>query len=63
MRCPEKRKQASEARSLRTAIMAMTLDRFSPEEIAVGLECELSTVIAVMERRKEQRKKFWELKD
>ena len=55
MRCPLQRKHLAEARSMRTAILAMFQDRFSEEEIALGLECEISAVVAVLVSDKKQR--------
>lgn len=49
-RCPLLRKRKAEAHSLRTAILAMWQDRFTPDEIALGLRCELSEVIEVLRR-------------
>ena len=53
IRCPLQRKRQYEASSLRRAIIAMLTDRFSPEEIALGLECELSEVLQYVEERHE----------
>ena len=47
IRCRFIRKRNAESRSLRAAILAMLEDRFSPEEIALGLRCELSEVLPV----------------
>lgn len=55
MRCQRQRKRSAESRSLRTAILAMFADRFSEEEIALGLECEISEVVAVLVSDKRQR--------
>jgi hypothetical protein len=46
-RCPRLRKRNAESRSLRTAVLAMLEDGFSPEEIVIGLECRLSEVLVV----------------
>ena len=47
IRCRFIRKRNAESRSLRVAIRAMLDDRFSPEEIVIGLRCELSEVLPV----------------
>lgn len=48
MRCPLQRKHMSESRSMRTAIRAMLVDGFSPDEIVIGLGCRLSEVEEVL---------------
>ena len=50
-RCTKMRKRLSDARSLRTAVRAMWQDRFSPQEIAIGLRCELSEVLEILKHQ------------
>ena len=47
IRCRFIRKRNAESRSLRVAIRAMLNDGFSPEEIVIGLHCELSEILPV----------------
>lgn len=54
-RCQLLRKRMSESRSIRTAVLAMAQDRFTPEEIAIGLKCELSEVLTILFADKRRR--------
>lgn len=56
IRCPLLRRRMAESRSLRTAIRAMIEDRFSPEEIAIGLKCELSVILGCMYELRQERR-------
>lgn len=63
MNCPLLRKRMSESRSIRTAVLAMAQDRFTPEEIAIGLQCELSEVRMILFADKRQREQVKRLSE